>query len=43
MALPDLEGRRLRMDPGDGLQWGLAVKVQPGTFVSPGGTWGMRR
>lgn len=36
VALPDLEGRRLRMDSGDGLQWGLAEKVQPGTFISPG-------
>jgi len=34
VALCDLEGRRLRRDPGDGLQLGLAEEVQPGSSFS---------
>ena len=34
VAWLDLEGRRLRRDPGDGLQWGLTEEVQPGSSFS---------
>lgn len=34
VALLDLQGRRLRRNPGDSLQRGLAEKVQPGSSFS---------